>query len=84
MDRNHFVIDDTAAEGAQDLAQRAICPGCHTPHPSLTGQGLAAGVGWKCARCGQRWDARRLASVAAYERWVADRSTLERSLDTAR
>lgn len=82
MDRNHFVIDDTAA--AQDLSQRAVCPGCHTQHPSLTGEGLAVGVGWKCARCGQRWDARRLASVSAYQRWVADRSALENHRDAAR
>ena len=74
MDRNPL-IDQTAAlrDGDQNPSQRAVCPGCHTPHPSLTREGLAAGVGWKCVRCGERWEARRLATVAAYAAWVAER-----------
>lgn len=75
MDRTLSVIDETASVSVDDqsLSQRAVCPGCHTPHPSLTREGLAADVGWKCARCGERWDARRLATVAAYAAWVAER-----------
>ena len=75
MDRNPALIDETAAplDSDRDLSQRAVCPGCHTPHPSLTLEGLASGVGWRCLRCGERWDARRLATVAAYKAWVAER-----------
>lgn len=77
MDRNPFMIDETTAarDGDQNLSQRAVCPGCHTPHPSLTREGLAAGAGWKCVRCGERWDAQRLATVTAYKAWVAERET---------
>lgn len=75
MDRSPFVIDETAplSHLDQDLSQHAVCPGCHTPHRSLTRDGLAAGAGWRCIRCGERWDARRLATVTAYEAWVAER-----------
>ena len=77
MTRSPFSIDDTAAanDGGQDPQQRAVCPGCHTPHPSLTREGLAAGVGWTCVRCGERWNALRLETVAAYRAWVAERET---------
>lgn len=47
----------------------ATCPGCHTAHPSLTMGAVGAGATWQCARCYQRWDAVRLASVAAYRAW---------------
>ena len=57
----------------ESLSQRAVCPGCHTPHPTLTQEGLGRGVGWQCIRCGERWDARRLAAVAAYGAWVLER-----------
>ena len=75
MDHNPVLIDETAAvcDGDQNLAQRAVCPGCHTPHPSLTREGLTAGVTWRCVRCGERCDARRLATEAAYEAWIAGR-----------
>lgn len=46
------------------------CPMCHTV-AAITDQALAAGAGWRCARCGQRWSADRLAAVAAYARYVA-------------
>jgi hypothetical protein len=72
MDRNPLLIDETPAVD-QHLLQPVTCPGCHTPHPSLTREGLAAGAGWTCVRCSERWDARRLAAVAAYEAWVAAR-----------
>jgi len=50
----------------------ATCPMCHTPHPSLTRAAVAAGEGWRCARCAQVWDEERLAAVAAHARWVID------------
>ena len=50
----------------------AICPACHTQDPSMTNQALSAGADWQCARCGSRWDAIRLATVAAYDAWVSE------------
>src|SRR6185312_1279806 len=54
------------------------CPLCHTTHPSLTRDALEAGGDWQCTRCGQRWDARRLATVAAYAAWVVAQDTRAR------
>ena len=52
----------------------ATCPFCHTANMSLTNDALAAGAWWRCARCGQRWDARRLSTAAA-----ANAASVERS-----
>lgn len=52
------------------VPQLAECPLCHTPHPSLTPEALRAGGDWQCGRCGQRWDASRLANDAAYTAWA--------------
>jgi predicted Zn finger-like uncharacterized protein len=49
----------------------ATCPFCHTRNMSLSNDALATGAWWRCPRCGQRWDARRLAAVAAYAASVA-------------
>jgi hypothetical protein len=49
----------------------------------MTTGAVAAGADWRCPRCGQRWDSRRLASVAAYAVWLSERTSLaiqERSL----
>jgi hypothetical protein len=77
MDLNPLLIDETTAarDGDQNLSPRAVCPACHTPHPTLTREGLAGGVSWTCVRCCERWDARRLAAVEAYAAWVAARET---------
>ena len=53
-------------EPPSDVSRLATCPLCHTPHASMTHQLLQAGGDWRCVRCGQRWDARRLETVAAY------------------
>jgi predicted Zn finger-like uncharacterized protein len=54
----------------EPVVQRdATCPLCHTT-ASLSNDALAAGEGWRCARCGQQWDARRLATAAAYAAWA--------------
>ena len=37
----------------------------------MTNLAVGEGASWKCARCGQEWDARRLDSVAAYDMWAA-------------
>ena len=42
--------------------------------PAVAVETLAAGAGWHCATCGQRWDAGRLETVAAYARYVAGRA----------
>ena len=69
-----------------EITGLAICPGCHTAEPGLTMVAVDAGAGWQCARCTQRWDAVRLAAVAAYMAWLSehavsavDRATLARS-----
>jgi predicted CXXCH cytochrome family protein len=59
---------------AEPVVQRtATCLLCHTRELSLSNDALAAGGGWLCRRCGQRWDARRLSTVAAYAAWARER-----------
>jgi hypothetical protein len=47
------------------------CPLCHHLGPVQTEEALRT-VGWRCARCGQRWDAGRLAAVAGYAAWLIE------------
>jgi len=54
-----------------DVLRRATCPMCHTP-TSVTQNAIEAGGNWRCVRCGQHWDATRLAAVAAYAAWTVD------------
>lgn len=49
----------------------ATCPLCHVVDASMTNQAVSAGADWHCSRCGWRWDAARLATVAAYAVWLA-------------
>jgi hypothetical protein len=66
-------------ETPPEASRLASCPLCYTTQPSLSQDAVASGADWRCARCGQRWDARRLATVTAYAAWVvaeqATRST---------
>jgi hypothetical protein len=55
----------------QDLLRSPTCPLCHT-RATLSQSAIAAGGDWPCIRCGQRWDAARLATVAAYAAWNVD------------
>ena len=55
-----------------DTSPLATCPLCHTTHAALTEEGIQPGTDWRCRRCGQRWDAARLAAVVAYEAWAAE------------
>jgi len=55
------------------LAESVTCPMCHTG-ASVTQRALDAGAAWQCVRCGQQWNAARLATVAAYAAWVVDRA----------
>ena len=58
----------------------ATCPACHTADSSITNLALSDGAGWHCSRCSQGWDARRLATAAAYADWEAGHTPLlERS-----
>lgn len=62
------VLDDERA-----AVRSVTCPMCHTP-ASLTQSAVDAGADWRCVTCGQRWDATRLSTVAAYAAWVAERA----------
>ena len=55
-----------------DVLRCATCPMCDTP-TSVTQNAIEAGGDWRCVRCGQHWDAARLAAVAAYATWTVDR-----------
>ena len=54
------------------VQRHATCPLCYATDASLSNDALAAGGGWQCTRCGQRWDGRRLATVAAYAAWTLE------------
>ena len=54
----------------------ATCPLCHTIAREISAEDVASGRGWRCTTCDQRWDAARLATVAAYALYVADRAIL--------
>jgi transcription elongation factor Elf1 len=54
------------------VQRHVTCPLCHTTDSSLRTDALAAGGSWSCTRCGQRWNARRLATVAAYAAWALE------------
>ena len=61
----------------QDILGYAICPMCHAP-ATLSQSALEAGGHWRCVRCGQQWNAARLAAVAAYAAWTADHDRVAR------
>jgi predicted CXXCH cytochrome family protein len=52
--------------------QAVACPSCHTPHVSVADEALQPRDYWMCVRCGQRWTAERLETVAAYAAWAAE------------
>lgn len=54
-----------------ELGGPAKCPSCHTADLTMTEGAVAAGADWRCQRCSQRWDAGRLAAVAAYAEWLS-------------
>lgn len=46
----------------------AECLLCHAVHTdSFVGDGSRS---WRCNRCGQHWDAARVATVLDYQRWM--------------
>ena len=58
----------------EEPAGHPTCLSCHTEDPTITHGTLKAGADWVCHRCGQRWDATRLATVAAYGVWDSERT----------
>lgn len=58
-------------------AASTACPLCHTARPTLGDVSETSGVCWRCAVCHQVWNARRLATVAAYADYCAQRNALE-------
>ena len=68
-----------AAETTHELLGFATCPSCRTTNASMTYDALGKGTDWQCARCGQKWSATRLATVAAYAVWVSGQTDLGRS-----
>ena len=62
-------------EDEPEILRSATCPMCHTSAP-LPQSALEAGGDWRCVRCGQHWDAARLATVAAYAAWIVDRDRI--------
>jgi hypothetical protein len=63
-----------AVAATVEIPALATCPLCHMADPDITSNAVAIGVGWQCARCGQRWTANRLATTAAYAAWVSERN----------
>jgi hypothetical protein len=63
----------TTLPPVESVVQRhATCLLCHTTDVSLSDDALAAGERWRCTRCGQWWNARRLATAAAYAAWTRE------------
>jgi len=60
-----------AVDDEQDALRSATCPMCHTS-ATLAQGATETGGAWRCVRCGQHWDAARLAAVAAYAAWTID------------
>lgn len=70
--RSHAVTPLSDVE--REFSRPLTCPLCHTVHSSLPAEALEAGS-WQCSRCGQHWDAARLAHDAAYAGWVVEHET---------
>jgi hypothetical protein len=51
---------------------QTTCPLCHTACALMSGGARETPENWRCVTCGQRWDARRLATVAAYASWALE------------
>jgi hypothetical protein len=67
------MTDDANTTGASTAATGAtlcVCPMCHTVAAAMTGSALDSGGYWLCLRCGQEWDAHRLATRAAYKTYA--------------
>ena len=54
---------------AQPASDASVCPLCHTALSTASDP-----MSSECGRCGQKWSARRLATVASYASWVDARA----------
>jgi hypothetical protein len=63
---------NTSSAPGHEPAGLAVCPSCHTQDLGMTKAAVTAGADWRCSRCGSRWDALRLATVAAYSVWASE------------
>jgi ribosomal protein S27AE len=60
-------------EDEHGRVRSAMCPLCRTS----SAVAVEAGDAWRCGRCGQPWDSRRLGAVALFEQWAALRMTTD-------
>lgn len=67
---------NTPSTFAPELVGLAMCPSCHTQDLSMTNLAVRAGADWQCSRCGSRWDAVRLETVAAYAVWASEHTAM--------
>jgi hypothetical protein len=73
--RERSTVEQTlpqVATTAQKAAGFVICPLCHMAEATMADDVIEKSAGWQCTRCGQRWDATRLATVGAYAAWVVE------------
>jgi hypothetical protein len=77
MSRSVSQVTAVVLDDEPDILHSATCPMCHTS-ATLSLSALEAGGDWRCVRCGQHWDARRLATVAAYAAWTVDHDRADR------
>jgi hypothetical protein len=62
-----------------EVALRLVaCPLCHSTDAITTMSAVEAGGDWRCRVCHQSWNARRLATVAAYTAWTRDHGAVRR------
>lgn len=52
--------------------ETVVCRLCHTVHSESSAADTSRP--WRCTRCGQHWDAARIAAVENYERWAKART----------
>ena len=69
-------------DAEQDAWLFLVCPMCHTS-TCLTQGAVDAGADCRCITCGQRWDAIRLSTVAAYTAAVAERAAVGKGAERA-
>ncbi len=77
MPRSVSQVTAVSRDDEPDILRYATCPMCHTS-ATLFLSALVAGGDWRCVRCGQHWDATRLATVAAYAAWTVDHDRVDR------
>ena len=72
------------AETTHEMLGFATCPSCRTTDATMIYDAQGRGTDWQCARCGQKWSATRLATVAEYAAWVSGQTDLDGARDRTR